>query len=382
MATVSKSRTVTAHLCGEVAAHRLDFDTSQREAAARLDALSVNLRAQPPTILQRLRSRMPWLPGGPANTTLRGLYLWGGIGRGKTLLMDLFFASLQGPPVDTAPRSRRSFFYHFMRDVHAELGTIKHHARPLDLVAERLASRARVICLDEFFVADIADAMILAGLFDGLFRRGVTLVATSNLPPCELYKDGLQRQRFLPSIELIRSHVDVIRVDGGIDYRLRRLERAPTYLDSTRADTAPALHLRFASLAGGIAAGPSTLWIEGRRLRTVNSAPGVVWFEFSELCDGPRSQFDYIELSRLYHTIIIANIPIFDSYDENAARRFIVAIDVFYDRGVKIILSAAAAPAALYSGERLRFDFERVASRLIEMQTQSYLARQPGIIHR
>jgi cell division protein ZapE len=212
-------------------------------------------------------------------------------------------------------------------------------------------------------------------LFEGLFRRGVTLVATSNLRPQELYKDGLQRQRFLPAIELLQAHLDVVHLDGRIDYRLRQLEQAPTYLDSNLPETPAALHERFAALIG-VASGPTTLTIEGRSLHAVNSGPGTVWFQFGELCDGPRSQNDYIELARLYHTVFIANIPTFDKTHENAARRFIMLIDEFYDRGVQIVVSAAAPPAALYHGERLRIEFERASSRLIEMQTRPYLARQ------
>jgi cell division protein ZapE len=263
-----------------------------------------------------------------------------------------------------------------MRDVHAELAGIKRHTRPLDVVARRLAARTRVICLDEFFVGDIADAMILAGLFEGLFRRGVTLVATSNLPPQDLYKDGLQRQRFLPAIELLGTHVDIIHLDGGVDYRLRQLEQAPTYLDSNLTQTSAALEERFNALTGGSATGTANLTIEGRELRAVNLGRGVAWFRFNELCEGPRSQNDYIELARLYHTMFIENIPIFGYTDENAARRFVMLIDELYDRGVKIVVSAAAAPAALYHGERVRFEFERAASRLVEMQTHHYLAGQ------
>ena len=233
---------------------------------------------------------------------------------------------------------------------------------------------ARVLCLDEFFVADIADAMILAALFAGLFKRGVTLVTTSNVPPQELYKDGLQRQRFLPAIDLIMAHVEVMHLDRGIDYRLRQLEQAPTYLDSARGDADAELAQRFAALAGGTPRGPADLCIEGRVLHATSTAPGIVWFEFSELCDGPRSQNDYIELARLHHTIVIARIPLFDGANDDAARRFIMLIDELYDRGVKIVVSAAAAPAQLYHGERLRFEFERAASRLMEMQTQQYLA--------
>jgi cell division protein ZapE len=362
-------QTVTARLGAEVAAHRMEFDAAQAAAALRLDALSETLRTRSLSLSERLRSAMPWLAGEAAQPPPRGLYLWGGVGRGKTLLMDLFFASLPGG-------AERSHFYHFMRDVHAELAGIKHHAEPLELIAQRVADRARLICLDEFFVDDIADAMILAGLFEGLFRRGVALVATSNLPPQDLYRDGLQRQRFVPTIALLQAHVDVLHLDGRIDYRLRQLESAPTYLDSRLAGTPALLEERFAALVGGVATGPGALTIEGRAMHAVNSGSGTVWFEFGELCDGPRSQNDYIELARLYHTVFISNIPAFDETRDDAARRFIMLIDEFYDRGVKIVVSAAAAPAALYRGERLRVEFERASSRLIEMQTQPYLARQ------
>ena len=218
--------------------------------------------------------------------------------------MDLFFASLQSSQASGRIRRRgvraeRSHFYRFMRHVHAELAGIEGRIEPLDVVAERIAARTQVLCLDEFFVSDIADAMILGGLFAGLFRRGVTLIATSNVAPRSLYEDGLQRQRFVPAIELIEAHLDVRHLDGGIDYRLRRLEQAPTYLDATRPDSQAALEERFAALAGGSAAGPQMLPIEGRTLRARALGPGMVWFEFSELCEGPRSQNDYIELAPL-----------------------------------------------------------------------------------
>jgi cell division protein ZapE len=359
----------------EVAAHRLQFDGAQHAAALRLDVLSDALRAGEPTLFTRLRSSVPWL-AGESRIPPRGLYLWGGVGRGKTLLMDLFFASVS----DRHRCAERSHFYHFMRDVHGALAAIRQHADPLDLIAQRLSERTRVICLDEFFVADIADAMLLTGLFDGLFRRGVTLVATSNVPPQDLYKDGLQRQRFLPAIEMIRTHAEIMLLDGGIDYRLRQLERAPTYMDSRSAEATTALQERFAALTGAVAeAGAikeSALNIEGRDLRAVIWTPGTAWFEFKELCEGPRSQIDYIELAHLFHTLFISNIPTFGPADEDTARRFIMLIDELYDRGVKIVVSAAAAPPALYRGERLKLEFERAASRLIEMQTQRYLAGQ------
>jgi cell division protein ZapE len=368
---------VAERLAAEVAAQRMEFDGAQTGAARRLDALCAALRGAPAGRWSRLRARLPWLPGGRTAPRPRGVYLWGGVGRGKTLLMDWFFAALTSAAPDSGNvAAERQHFYHFMRAVHAELKAIKQHADPLERVAQTLAARARVICLDEFFVGDIADAMILGRLFGALFRRGVTLVATSNLPPQDLYPDGLQRQRFLPAIALLQKHLDVIHLDGGVDYRLRQLEQAPTYLDSTAPATRTALAARFAALSGGDATGPVELAVEGRTLRAVNSGHGIVWFEFTELCMGPRSQNDYIELAHLYHTLFIANIPVFDRRDENAARRFIMLIDELYDRGVKLVVSAAAPPAELYRGERLSFEFERAASRLIEMQTQQYLASQ------
>jgi cell division protein ZapE len=366
----SSLQSVESRLREQVAAGRLEFDRPQAHAAVLLDRLSAGLRKSSRSVGERLRVHLPWLPAPAAQAPRRGLYLWGGVGRGKTLLMDWFYESLQ------FPRRERTHFYRFMRQVHAELRSVTRRTQPLDTVAQRLSQRARVICLDEFFVADIADAMILAGLFEGLFRRGVTLVATSNTPPQDLYKDGLQRERFLPAIDLIQKHVQVLHLDGGIDYRLRQLEQAPTYLDSTREQTAAQLRRRFAALAGDSATGPKVLSIEDRDMAAVATGAGMVWFEFKELCEGPRSQNDYIELARLYHTIFISNIPQFTERNEDAARRFISAIDEFYDRGVKLVVSAAAAPAALYRGERLQLEFQRAASRLVEMQTQHYLSGQ------
>jgi cell division protein ZapE len=361
---------VEARLKREVDAGRLAADPAQMQAAAQLDRLNRSLLEASGTLSAKLRSRLPWLPLTAAGQRTRGLYLWGGVGRGKTLLMDWFYDSLR------TSKHERAHFYRFMRHVHAELRAVKRRTEPLGIVAERLARDARVICLDEFFVSDIADAMLLSGLFDGLFRRGVTLIATSNVPPEELYKDGLQRERFVPFIEMLRQNVDVLHLDGGVDYRLRQLEQAPTYLDSADPAARALLERRFAALAGDSATGPGTLSVEDRPIAVLAAGAGMVWFEFRELCEGPRSANDYIDLARAYHTIFISNIPVFTAADEDAARRFIAAIDEFYDRGVKIVVSAAAAPASLYRGERLQLEFQRAASRLIEMQTQRYLAGQ------
>ena len=363
-----KPQSIAARLRAEVAGHRLEFDAGQQDAAEKLDALRAGLLAQSRSLKVKLRAQLRWLPVQPTDTPLRGLYLWGGVGRGKTMLMDMFFESLR------PSFAERTHFYRFMRQIHAQLRRIKKRAEPLDAVAEKLAARFQVICLDEFFVADIGDAMILSGLIDGLFRRAVTLVATSNVPPQGLYKDGLQRERFVPAIKLLENHMEVLHLDGGIDHRLRQLEQAPTYLDSTLPGTAAQLAARFAALAGATAGGPTVLTVEHRHIAALATGAGMVWFEFAAICEGPRSQNDYIELARLYHTIFISNIPLFTRGNENAARRFISAIDEFYDRNVNIVVSAAAAPAALYHGERLHLEFSRAASRLIEMQTQQYLA--------
>jgi cell division protein ZapE len=357
-------------LTEEAAAHRLELDASQQQAAVRLDDLSIRLEEQSQSIGHKLRSQLRRLSPQPVKPPLRGVYLWGGVGRGKTMLMDMFHDSLP------AGLAERTHFYRFMRAVHARLREIRQRAAPLDTVAERLAARIRVLCLDEFFVSDIADAMILAGLFEGLFRRGVILVATSNVPPQDLYGDGLQRQRFLPAIDLLRQHLDIVHLNGGVDHRLRQLQRAPTYLDSTLPDTAARLKERFAALAGGSATGPVTLSVEDRPIKAQAAGAGLVWFAFNDICEGPRSQNDYIELARLYHTVFISNIPLFSTTKENAARRFIMLIDEFYDRSVNIVVSAAASPESLYHGERLQLEFLRAASRLVEMQTQQYLAGQ------
>ena len=361
-------QTVGAHWRTEIAARRLQFDASQQEAAVRLDQLAGGLRRGRRTWLERLRLRLGRTPNHTGGTAPRGLYLWGGVGRGKTLLMDAFFASLGPVP------SERTHFYRFMRSVHEELGRAKGREDPLQLVARRIAGRASALGLDEFFVADIADAMILSGLLEGLFRHGVTLIATSNVPPQDLYKDGLQRQRFLPAIALIEAHIDVVRVDSGVDYRLRYLERAPTYLDCASPHTPEALRQRFQELAGGGVIAPARLMVEGRPIHAVATGPDIAWFDFSELCEGPRSQNDYIDLARLYGTVFVANVPVFTPAHEDAARRFIMLVDEFYDRGVKMVVSAAAPPGELYRGERLRFEFKRAASRLVEMQTAAYLA--------
>jgi cell division protein ZapE len=336
-------------------------DPAQEAVAARLDALYHALLSwQPPG--RRLFGRPP--PAPP----VRGMYLWGGTGRGKTWLADLFYKCLP-----FREKSRRHF-HRFMADVHAELRTHREHADPLALVGDSLARRARVICFDEFFVSDIADAMILGTLFEKLFAQGVTLVATSNVPPRELYRDGLQRARFLPAIELLEQHAEVVHLGGETDYRLRLLERAEIYHSPLDRAAEAGLQALFAAAAPEDTHNRGYLRIMGREIPVRRRADGVAWFDFAHICGGPRSQLDYVEIARSFHTVIIAGVPEFTPDNENEARRFIALVDEFYDRNVKLILSAAVPLAELYRGRRLGFEFRRVTSRLEEMRSLAYLA--------
>jgi cell division protein ZapE len=284
--------------------------------------------------------------------------------------MDMFFESLP------FPEARRRHFHRFMHDVHLELKALQGRETPLEIVAAQIARDTQVLCFDELFVADIADAMILGGLFDGLFKRGVTLVATSNSPPHELYKDGLQRQRFLPAIDLIERHDEIINVDGATDYRLRQLTQAGTYLPSSAPDTPQRLEALFAKLAHYGASSGSSIEIEGRLIPVIRHSSSAVWFDFPAICAGPRSQDDYIEIAREYQSVTVSEVPILDANSDNEARRFIALVDELYDRNVNLIISAAAPPTQLYRGNQLSIQFERTISRLIEMQSEEYLARE------
>lgn len=303
---------------------------------------------------------------------VRGLYFWGGVGRGKTYLMDIFYDEL------LFEQKMRTHFHRFMRRVHDELASLGEVKNPLLIVADRIAADARVLCFDEFFVTDITDAMILAGLLDALFDRGVTLVATSNIEPEGLYKDGLQRARFLPAIDLLMQHTQVVNVDGGVDYRLRALQQAALYYAPANIDAHNALKACFDRLAPDdhhIEEGIEVI-IEGRGIHATQVAGDVIWFDFEAICDGPRSQRDYIELAREYHAVIVANVPVLGVGNDDQARRFIYLVDEFYDRNVKLVVSAAEPIASLYaSSGQLTFEFERTQSRLLEMQSEEYLAR-------
>ncbi|MDP5063116.1 MAG: cell division protein ZapE [Haliea sp.] len=300
----------------------------------------------------------------------QGLYLWGGVGRGKTYLMDTFFECL---PLKA---KLRVHFHRFMQRVHADLRQLAGKKNPLEHVADRIAAEAKVVCFDEFFVTDIADAMILGGLMEALFARGVTLVATSNIVPARLYENGLQRQRFLPAIALIEQHTRVVNVDAGVDYRLRTLEKAELYHYPLDGGADVSLRQSFERLAPHAAREGESLQVNGRDIRTRSVADDVVWFDFAELCLGPRSQNDYIELAREFHAVILSGVPALGAGNDDAARRFINLVDEFYDRNVKLVMAADRPLLDLYDGARLRFEFQRTVSRLQEMQSHEYLARE------
>lgn len=302
--------------------------------------------------------------------SIKGLYFWGGVGRGKTYIMDTFYNCL--PFTDKS----RIHFHSFMRGVHQELQTLKNVENPLDTVAERYADKARVICFDEFHVSDITDAMLLGNLFRALFDRNVILFATSNEHPDELYSDGLQRDRFLPAIELIKINTEIVNVDSGIDYRFRVLEKAEIYhspLDDTAFDS---LSESFSRISPEEGINEQSVEIEGRSIKSIKQADSIVWFEFISICDGPRGAADYIEIARIFQTVLVSNVPIMGSDQDDHAKRFMTMIDEFYDRNVKLIISAESKPADLYTGARLAKGFKRTVSRLQEMGTKEYLARQ------
>lgn len=347
------------------------YDPAQEQAVELLQAMYERLLASDHTPAQSLSQKLLGrFKAKAAPKPVKGLYFWGGVGRGKTYLMDAFYDAL---PFE---RKMRAHFHRFMQRVHKELRELEGEKNPLELVADRISADARVICFDEFFVSDITDAMILGGLFELLFERGVSLVATSNIVPDGLYKNGLQRARFLPAIAMIKQYTEVVNVDGGVDYRLRALEQAELYHCPLDPEADISLQRSFDSL------NPDAEHVEENFPLDINSRPilarkvsdDLAWFEFVELCDGPRSQNDYIELAREFHSVLISNVPKMGAKNDDQARRFINLVDEFYDRNVKLVMSAEVGLAELYEGGRLEFEFERTQSRLLEMQSHDYLA--------
>lgn len=347
----------------------ITFDPMQEQVVVELEALFLELTVSGPDkpskgFINRLLSRQ-----GSVDEGIKGLYIWGGVGRGKTYLMDLFYECLP------FKEKQRTHFHRFMQFVHAELTSLQGKKNPLDLLAETISKQARVLCFDEFFVLDIGDAMILAGLLEALFKRHVVLVTTSNIYPDGLYENGLQRPRFLPAIELIKQHTKVIELASESDYRLRSLEQANLYLSPITEDTDSELAAKFIELTRKSVAGQdeTELSILNRPIKTRRYAGDIAWFEFEELCGGPRSAFDYVEVAKLFHTVIVGNVPIMGDEENDKARRFVSLIDELYDRRVKLVISAYTGIELLYHGKGLAFAFERTQSRLLEMQSHEYL---------
>ncbi len=342
------------------------FDPAQQLAVERLDDLYHRIIARDrseQSLFGKIKSSFSKVEPE------QGLYFWGGVGRGKTYLVDTFFDSL---PIT---RKQRLHFHRFMHEVHHQLKSRKGEVNPLDKIADQMAKDLLIICFDEFFVSDITDAMILGGLFQALFKRGVSLVATSNIPPEKLYWNGLQRDRFLPAIRLIQQYCQVVNVDGGIDYRLRTLEQAEIYhhpLDQGAIDN---MNFSFDHLATEEQPNATSLEVEGRNIQTVRLAEGVVWFDFNAICNTPRSHADYIEISRCFHTVLVSGIYVMSNDKNDAMRRFISLVDEFYERHVKLIISAEVQMELLYTGTGLAFEFKRTLSRLQEMQSREYLAK-------
>ncbi|MGN8238575.1 cell division protein ZapE [Enterobacter soli] len=350
-------------------------DDVQREAVNRLDTIYQELTAKPADVVQSggLKAAFGRLLGKKepqVSAPVRGLYMWGGVGRGKTWLMDMFYQSLPGT------RKQRLHFHRFMLRVHEELTALQGQSDPLDIVAERFKAETDVLCFDEFFVSDITDAMLLGGLMKALFARGITLVATSNIPTDELYRNGLQRARFLPAIDAIKQHCDIMNVDAGVDYRLRTLTQAHLWLAPLNADTQSQMDKLWLALAGTARTNMPVLDINHRPLQTQGVENQTLAVSFTTLCVDARSQHDYIALSRLFHTVMLLDVPVMTPLMESEARRFIALVDEFYERHVKLVVSAEVPLYEVYQGERLKFEFQRCLSRLQEMQSEEYLKRE------
>lgn len=374
---VTPGHRVADRYAAMVAAGEIARDAAQVAIADKLDALADALGAVP---LASKKSSLGWLfgRGKPRAEPVRGLYIWGEVGRGKTMLMDLFFAALP------QPRKKRIHFHAFMQDIHARIRTVRQAIAdgslkgddPVPPVAAGLAEETAVLCFDEFAVTDIADAMILGRLFTELFARGVTLIATSNVAPDDLYRDGINRGHFLGFIALLKQHVEVVRLDAKEDYRLEKLAGERVYFTPLDSSSDTALDRLFRALTGVPRGQPETLEVDGRRVPVPEAVGGVARFHFRDLCEAALGAHDYLALARRYHTIVLAGVPQLGPDSRNEAKRFIILIDALYDGHVRLIVSAAAEPDRLYAGSdgTEGFEFQRTASRLIEMRSRAYLA--------
>ena len=342
-------------------------DPAQLRAVASLERCAADwavYKAKRSNSLKKLINR-PEIP--------RGVYMYGGVGRGKSFLMDCFFSAV---PIE---RKTRLHFHEFMREVHRELHELQGTVNPLDALGQRMSKRYKLLCFDEFHVADITDAMILHRLLDALFKHGVGFVTTSNFKPDDLYPDGLHRDRILPAIDLLNAKLEVVNVDNGTDYRRRTLEQVKLYHCPLGEEADAAMLETFTRLAEAQDEDP-VLHIEAREIRARRRAGGVVWFDFKTLCGGPRSMNDYLEIATQFHTVMLSDVPHMPVRMASEARRFTWLIDVLYDRRVKLVLSAAVEPEALYTEGPLSHEFPRTVSRLNEMQSAEFLALERRLV--
>ena len=345
-----------------------DIDLAQQQAILLLDDLSLRINlgreTDPDSWLKKL------IGSKYKKESVKGLYFWGGVGRGKTFLMDIFYQSMP------EQKKTRRHFHDFMNQTHRALKKKSNLENPLKAIAGELAETIDVLCLDEFVITDIGDAMIMAGLLEHLFDSGVVLVTTSNSAPQNLYRDGLQRVRFLPAIDLISQHCEIVNLDGGKDYRLLGLQQTHLYVVPNSQNAEEDVQRYLDEHATAVQTSDGNLKINGRNIAFQVCAEDTIWFNFESLCKTTRSQIDYLEIARLFNTLILTDIEVMTKFQDDIARRFVLLIDIMYDHRVKLICTAAASADSLYLGEKLSFEFERTSSRLIEMQSQQYLSQE------